>query len=220
VAERIDKAIQATYNALMPEQGDSSKYTPEFIKAAKELIKPTSINGLWIVHSRVIEDKFGRGPFMELAKIDEIEAVTGMRFDVQQWNESRSNTKVLRGMHDEPWRKLVKPTTGQMVAVIVDVRPDSPTFGKYEMIAFDADNEPPKMLAIDEGLANSVCVTGDSVVRYEYLVTKRYVPGMILSAISPFDPDLAIPWPVKDPLISERDRDAPKMRERFPDNYN
>jgi len=75
-------------------------------------------------------------------------------------------------LHAEGWNKLVYPVTGKMFAAIVDIRPDSKTFGKVETFTFDETRL--RALFIPEGLANSICVVGTKPVHYFYLVDKYY----------------------------------------------
>ena len=99
---------------------------------------------------------------------------------------------------------------------IVDVRSDSPTFAKVETFVINDQNR--FGLFIPNGLANSLCVTSDSAVDYIYLVD-AYYDGSDTRGIAYNDPDLNINWPISDPIISERDRNNPKLRDLFPEKF-
>lgn len=123
---------------------------------------------------------------------------------------------VIRALHAENWNKIVYPITGKMFAAIVDIRPGSRTFGRVE--TFEFNEEIPKALFIPKGLANSICVVGEKPVHYLYLVDEYY-DGKDTRAIAWDDPDLNIKWPVKNPIISERDMNNPTLRELFPEKF-
>lgn len=67
-------------------------------------------------------------------------------------------------------------------------------------------------------MANSYCITGDEAVHYIYLVD-AYYDGIDTRAVAWDDPDLAIDWPIKDPIISERDKNNPRLRDLFPEKF-
>ena len=123
---------------------------------------------------------------------------------------------MFRALHAEGWNKLVYPVTGRMFAAIVDIRLDSETFGEVETFELDANE--PKALFVPIGLGKSICVLGDEDVHYMYLVDAEYT-GQDTRAIAWDDPDLAIEWPVKEPIISERDKNNPTLREMFPEKF-
>jgi len=178
-------------------------------------IKKTSIPGLLVIERPTYKDK--RGFFREAVRLNELEEIAGFEFNIKQWNHSKSKPKVIRALHAEGWNKLVYPVTGKMFAAIVDIRPDSKTFGKVETFTFDETRL--RALFIPEGLANSICVVGTKPVHYFYLVDKYY-DGSDTRAIAWNDPDLNIKWPIKDPIISERDKNNPTLREAFPEKFN
>lgn len=177
-------------------------------------ITKTSIDGLFVVERPIFSDN--RGFFRELFRLNDLEKETGIEFNIIQANHSRSLPGVIRALHAENWNKLVYPLTGQAFSAIVDIRPDSPTFGKYE--SFEFDGEKPKAIFVSKGLANSVCAVGDEPVDYIYLVD-AYYSGTDTRAVAWNDPDLNIRWPVKNPIISERDRNNPTLREMFPEKF-
>lgn len=181
---------------------------------ANKYVKKTSIPGLLILERPQFADD--RGFFKEIFHENEIKAVNDIEFIGVQMNHSCSKPKVLRGLHAEQWNKIVYPLTGEVFVAIVDIRPDSQTFGKYE--TFQINDENRVALFIPNGLANSLCVLGDKDANYVYLVDKYY-DGNDTRAIAWDDPDLNIDWPINDPIISDRDRNNPKLRDLFPDKF-
>lgn len=177
-------------------------------------IKKTSIPGLLVIERPTFPDN--RGFFREIFRLNDLEAEIGREFKIVQANHAHSLPKVIRGLHAEDWNKLVYAVSGNMFIAIADIRPDSPTFGKRETFRFTADTH--QALFLSRGLANSVCVEGDEPVDYLYLVD-AYYSGSDTRAIAWDDPDLAIDWPVKDPIISDRDKNNPKLREMFPEKF-
>ncbi|MEK7550871.1 MAG: dTDP-4-dehydrorhamnose 3,5-epimerase family protein [Patescibacteria group bacterium] len=179
-----------------------------------KIIQETSIAGLLIIERPTFADD--RGFFREVFRLNELEEFTGEKFNIVQANHSCSLPRVIRGLHAENWNKLVYRVTGKMFVALVDIRPESKTFGEYLTFTFDEDSR--KALFIPKGLANSICVIGDSPVHYFYLVD-AYYDGKDTRAIAWDDPDLNIKWPLKDPIISDRDRNNPKLRDLFPEKF-
>lgn len=177
-------------------------------------IKATSIPGLFRLERSTIEDE--RGFFREVFHMDELEKVIGFEFKPVQMNHSYSLPKVIRALHGENWNKLVYPVSGEMFAAVVDIRPDSEAFGKFETFTFSNKNR--FALFIPRGLANSICVTGEEAVDYIYLVDKYY-GGSDTRAVAWDDPDLGIAWPIENPIISERDKNNPRLRDLFPEKF-
>lgn len=179
-----------------------------------KFIKKTSIEGLLILERPTFQDE--RGFFREIFHKDELDRVLGVKFDGVQLNHSRSNPGVLRGIHAERWNKIISPVNGTAFLAIVDIRPESATFGKFETFTINDENR--FSLFLPSGMANSICVIGETPVDYFYLVDAYYT-GQDTRAIAWDDPDLNIPWPIKDPIISERDQNNPKLRELFPEKF-
>lgn len=178
-----------------------------------KFIKTTSIPGLLILEGPILADE--RGFFKEIFHLDELEEALGYEFKPVQANHSQSLTGVLRGLHAENWNKLVYPLSGKVFVAIVDIRPESETFAKVETFTLDDSNR--HALFIPKGLANSFCVL-EGTVNYLYLVD-AYYDGTDTRAIAFDDPDLNIAWPIENPIISERDRENPRLRELFPEKF-
>lgn len=179
-----------------------------------EFILKTSISGLLVLKRPIHEDD--RGFFREIFHLDEIEKTLNIEFRSVQMNHAYSKPKVLRGIHSENWNKIIYPINGEVFVAIVDIRVDSPTFGKAETFIINDQNR--IALFVSKGLANSYCVINDMAVDYIYLVDD-YWDGSDTRAIAFDDPDLAIKWPIEDPVISQRDRNNLKLRDLFPEKF-
>ena len=178
-------------------------------------IEQTSIAGLLVVRQPTHGDD--RGFFRQTYVASELGDALDRTPRFVQGNHARSGPGVLRGFHAEPWDKLVYAVRGRVLAVIADIRPDSPTFGTSE--SFDlGDGTERVRLFVSEGLGNSYCVLGDEPADYLYDVTAEWHPGVDKRAVAWDDPTLAVDWPVDDPVLSDDDRVAPTLRQRFPDH--
>jgi dTDP-4-dehydrorhamnose 3,5-epimerase len=177
-------------------------------------IKTTSIPGLLILERPIFSDE--RGFYREIFHNDELEKISGIKFSGIQMNHAHSIPGVIRGIHAERWNKIIYPVTGEVFIAIVDIRPDLPSFGKVETLNVNDDNR--FGLFIPNGLANSLCVVGERSVDYIYLVD-AYYDGSDTRAVAFDDPDLNIPWPIENPIISERDRENPRLRDLFPEKF-
>lgn len=156
-----------------------------------------------------------RGFFKEVARLDELNKTIGFDFVPKQINHSLSNPSVIRALHAENWNKLVYPLTGKIFIALVDIRRESPEFSHYITYTLDTSVDLFALL-IPKGVANSICVVGDTPVNYLYLAD-AYYDGTDTTAVAWDDPDLNIPWPIANPLISDRDRHNPTLRQLFPD---
>ena len=184
----------------------------------KYIIK-TGIEGVVLIQRPIRSDN--RGFFHEIFRQSELEEFTGVKFSPVQWNHSYNKPGVIRSLHTENWNKLVYPITGILYAPIVDLRPESDTFGKVEYITIDNTKEDSPRQAIflpKGGIGNSICVMGEEDLHYMYL-TDEYWDDSKARGVAWDDPDLAIKWPIKDPIISDRDKTNPKLRELFPDKF-
>lgn len=176
-----------------------------------EYIK-TEIDGVWIIQPKVFND--ARGYFFEAWKKEEFEQHVG-QFDFIQDNESKSSYGVLRGLHyqkgDCSQAKLVRVIKGRVVDVAVDIRRNSPTFGKYVMVELSDENK--RQFFIPRGFAHGFLVLSDEAV-FTYKVDNPYAPQSEAS-IRFDDPDIAINWPIdaKDILTSAKDLNALSLKE-------
>ena len=157
-----------------------------------------------------------RGFFRQTYQLRELTEVLGREPRLRQGNHSRSERGVLRGFHAEPWDKLVYAVRGTAFCAIADIRPDSETFG--EVATFSIGDPPGERvrLFVSSGLANSFCALTD--LDYVYDVSEYYRADVERPAVAWDDPDLAVDWPLRDPVLSEADRGNPTLRELHPDN--
>ncbi|MFZ5933150.1 MAG: dTDP-4-dehydrorhamnose 3,5-epimerase family protein [Patescibacteria group bacterium] len=181
-------------------------------------IKKTSIPGVVLIESPVYRDF--RGFFHEVFRSNELEEASGVKFKPIQWSHSLSVPGVIRAIHTENWNKLIYPVTGILFAPLVDARPDSPTFGKVETFVIDNTRQDSKHTAIflPKGVGNSICAAGKEILHYLYLVDE-YWDDAKARGIAWDDPDLNIKWPVKNPLISKRDKNNPRLRDLYPEKF-
>ena len=176
-----------------------------------EYIK-TEIDGVWIIQPRVFND--ARGYFFEAWKKEEFEEHIGKVCFVQD-NESKSSYGVLRGLHYQKGEfsqaKLVRVIKGCVLDVAVDIRKNSPTFGKHVMVELSDDNK--RQFFIPRGFAHGFLVMSDEAI-FTYKVDNAYAPQAEAS-IRFDDPDIAINWPIdsKDVLTSAKDMEAYLLKE-------
>jgi dTDP-4-dehydrorhamnose 3,5-epimerase len=104
---------------------------------------------------------------------------------------------------------LTQAVAGEIFDVAVDVRAGSPTFGRWVGFTLSAENN--RQLWVPQGFAHGFCVTSDSATVL-YLCTDFYAPDCE-HAIRWDDPDLAVDWPVQEPVLSEKDAAAPRLRD-------
>lgn len=165
----------------------------------------TEIPGLFIVKPDVFKDQ--RGYFFESYNKAKF-AFLGIDADFVQDNESRSMKGVLRGLHfqKDPFAqgKLVRVVKGAVLDVAVDLRKDSPTFGKWSSIELTGDNK--LMYWIPAGFAHGFLTLEDDTV-FTYKCSGLY-NREAESAIIWNDPDLDIEWDFENPILSEKDKSA------------
>jgi len=172
--------------------------------------KQLEIPDVILIKSKVFEDE--RGFFMETYKKPDFERA-GIRGDFVQDNHSKSKYGVLRGLHfqREPYAqaKIIRCTRGVIYDVVVDLRRDSPTFGKWVGVILSEYNR--WQLYIPRGFAHGFLVLSD-VAEVVYKVDNVYAPdyegGIIWN-----DPEIGIDWPIDRPMVSEKDMRWPTLRE-------
>jgi dTDP-4-dehydrorhamnose 3,5-epimerase len=150
-----------------------------------------------------------RGYFLETYQQQKY-AEIGIPLPFVQDNQSYSTKHVLRGLHFQlkhPQGKLVRVTQGEVFDVAVDIRRNSPTFGKWHGEILSAENK--KQMYIPENFAHGFCVLSDSA-EFLYKCTDFYVPGDEAGLIWN-DPQLAIDWPIDTPILSAKDAILPKV---------
>lgn len=151
-----------------------------------------------------------RGFFQETYRRQAL-AELGIHEDWVQHNHSRSRRGVLRGMHFQPgMAKLVRCARGSIVDVVVDIRPESPTFGRWE--AFELDDRTHRQVYCPDRFAHGFCVLSD-VADVVYLCSTYYAPEHE-AGFRYDDPDVGIEWPAGvEYETSARDRAAPRLGE-------
>jgi dTDP-4-dehydrorhamnose 3,5-epimerase len=182
-------------------------------------IKKTSIPGVVLIERPILGD--ARGFLHEPYNKEELKAATGVEFNPVQWTHAYIKPGVIKAVHSEDWNKLIYPVTGILYAPISDLRPESPTFGKVEYITIDntKENSPRQALFLPSGgIGNSICVLGTEMMHYFYLIDE-YWDDAKARGVAWNDPDLNIKWPVKNPILSERDQHNPTLREMFPGKF-
>lgn len=171
-------------------------------------ILKTDIAGVIVIEPQIYRDK--RGYFYESFSEKEFTAKVGMIHFVQD-NESKSSYGVLRGLHFQkpPFAqsKLVRVICGSVLDVAVDIRKDSPTFGKYVAIELTGENH--RQLFIPKGFAHGFIVLSDEVI-FQYKCDNFYAPESE-GAIAWDDPKLNINWqiPINKIILSEKDKHHP-----------
>ncbi len=165
-------------------------------------VHPTDLDGVLLIEPRVLEDD--RGFFFESYQAERY-AAAGLPARFVQDNHSRSAPGTIRGLHyqlTQPQGKLVRVVSGKVMDVAVDIRRGSPSFGKWVAVELSAENK--RQLYIPPGFAHGFCVP-KGPAEVEYKCTAYYLAND-QRGVRWDDPTLAIPWPVKQPLVSQQDR--------------
>ncbi len=170
----------------------------------------TALPGVLILEPQVFGD--ARGFFTESYNRRRFAAATGLDIDFVQDNHSRSARGVLRGLHyqiRQPQGKLVRVVQGAVFDVALDIRRDSPTFGRWAGVELTADNR--RQLWVPAGLAHGFVVLSDSA-DFLYKTSDYYAPEHERS-IRWDDPAIGIQWPlaahgIDTPILSAKDREG------------
>ena len=178
-------------------------------------LTPLDIEGAWLAESPVWSDD--RGFFREWFKAEDILAETGIHFSIQQANISHSQRGVVRGIHyslaPQGQAKWITCTRGSIQDVIVDIRPNSNTFGQWIDVELKSDSG--KAILINKGLGHGFLALEDNT-EVAYLVSTTFSPTDEFE-INPLDEILGINWTFDlDALkISEKDKKAPALAVRL-----
>jgi len=170
---------------------------------------PTQLPGVILIEPDVHRD--ARGFFLESYQLKKY-AKGGIRETFVQDNHSRSSRGILRGLHLQlahPQGKLVRVIEGEVFDAAVDVRRGSPTFGRFAHSVLSAENC--RQLYIPPNFAHGFVVTSESA-QFEYKCSDYYDPASEVT-IAWNDPDIAIPWPIESPILSDKDRQGLRLRE-------
>ncbi|MBO0932501.1 dTDP-4-dehydrorhamnose 3,5-epimerase [Fibrella aquatilis] len=174
-------------------------------------VRQTAIDGLIELTPRIFHDE--RGHFFESYNKTLFTSL-GLPMDFVQDNQSFSTKGVLRGLHfqSEPFAqgKLVRVITGKVLDVVVDIRPDSATFGQHETFVLDATLA--NMVWVPEGFAHGFVALEDSIFSYKCtnIYNKTAEGGLLWN-----DPDLGIDWGITNPNVSEKDQILPTFKALF-----
>ena len=168
-------------------------------------VTETDLPGVLIIEPSVHGDH--RGFFLESWHRDRY-AEHGIDLPFVQDNHSKSGKGILRGLHAQlganAQGKLIRVVSGVVYDVAVDIRVGSPTFGRYAATELTAENH--SQLWVPPGFAHGFCVLSEAA-EVEYKCTEFYDPASELS-IKWDDPAIGIPWPITDPILSDKDQKA------------
>jgi len=172
-------------------------------------IVSTDFNEVKKIHLTAHSDE--RGLFKELYRKDFLQK-SGLAYDFVQDNFSFSKKQTIRGMHFQTGKgqaKLVSVLEGEILDVVVDVRKNSSSFGRWIAVPLRADRH--EQLLIPEGFAHGFCVLSTiAIVLYK---VSTYYSSETERGFRYDDPDVGIVWPTKEPILSKRDREAPPFFE-------
>ena len=152
-----------------------------------------------------------RGFFMETFRSDQFQEL-GLPWQFVQDNHSRSTKGVVRGLHfqwDPPMGKLMRVTIGAAFLVAVDLRKGSPTLGQWSGIEASAENR--LEVWAPAGFARGFCVLSE-VAEIQYKCTGLY-NSKAESSIRWDDPDIGVQWPISNPFLSDKDRNAQTLKQ-------
>lgn len=178
-------------------------------------ITETSLKGCYIIQPTLFNDE--RGIFFELYQQQKFEAAIGQKVNFVQDNISISKKGVLRGLHLQTGvhaqAKLVQVIHGEVMDVIVDLRPKSATFGEHYKVILSSENR--TSLFIPKGIAHGfITLSKEATFMYK---CDAFYNAASESGIIYNDKDLNIDWqiPIDSPIISEKDRQLPTFKEFF-----
>ena len=169
----------------------------------------TNLEGVVVIQPDVFRDE--RGFFFE-SYLQTKYQEAGLPEHFVQDNHSRSQKGILRGLHAQlsrPQGKLVRIVRGEAFDVVVDIRRGSPTYKRWHGITLSEDNY--LQLYMPPGFAHGFCALSDPT-EMEYKVTDFYDPSDELHLLWN-DPDLAIRWPLQDPILSPKDKNGVRLRD-------
>lgn len=172
-------------------------------------VTPCGLDGLLVIEPKVFGDP--RGFFFESWN-ERRYAEHGVPGRFVQDNFSLSRRGILRGLHFQnpsPQGKLVSVLQGEVYDVVVDIRRSSATFGRWYGVALSADTK--RQFYVPPGFAHGFVVMSETAL-FHYKCTEFYAPEHE-RAIRWDDPDLGIQWPVREPLLSAKDAQAPYLKD-------
>jgi dTDP-4-dehydrorhamnose 3,5-epimerase len=179
----------------------------------EDTIKETEIKGVYVIKRPTFKDE--RGFFHEVFRKNDLETKIGGEFNPVQSNHSHSKKGVLRGVHRASWSKLVTVMSGKIQQIVVDLREDSDTFGKYQ--SFIISDDDPYAVYIPPFMGNAFLILSDEA-DYNYLVTDYWAPGKEIGVIYN-DPDLGIKWEIEEVELSDKDKQNQTLKQAFPHKF-
>jgi dTDP-4-dehydrorhamnose 3,5-epimerase len=178
-------------------------------------LTPLGIEGVWLAESPVWSDD--RGFFREWFKSTDFKNATGREFGIEQANISLSSRGTLRGLHysiaPRGQAKWITCVSGSIKDVIVDIRPESNSFGKWIQVELSGSSE--QSVFISEGLGHGFLALEDNTA-VAYLVSTPFSP-IDEFEINPLDEKIGINWgmDLSELKISDKDKNAPTLAERL-----
>ncbi|PLR31870.1 dTDP-4-dehydrorhamnose 3,5-epimerase [Chimaeribacter californicus] len=172
----------------------------------------TRVKGVKLIEPNVFGDQ--RGFFLETFQRDRYQEMLDIDLEFVQDNHSRSSQGVLRGLHFQtarPQGKLVRVVRGEVFDVVVDIRPDSPSFRQWVGVTLSEENK--NQLWVPPGLAHGFVVISE-FADFEYKCTDYYDPANEGCLIWN-DPEVGIDWPVAEPRLSAKDQLGKTFSELF-----
>jgi dTDP-4-dehydrorhamnose 3,5-epimerase len=165
----------------------------------------TEMPGVLVLVPQVFTDE--RGFFTETYHKGKL-AEKGIALDFVQDNHARSRRNVIRGFHYQAgtgaqWR-LIRCTVGEVWDVVVNIKLGSPHFGKWFAVKLSSENR--KQLLIPPEFAHGYAVLSEGA-EVQYKCTAHHQPG-VERCLAWNDPDVAVPWPISDPIVSNKDRSS------------
>ena len=169
------------------------------------------LNGVLLIQPDVFKDE--RGYFYESFNSRKFENIVGSKINFVQDNQSLSNTGVLRGLHfqNPPYAqdKLVRVVKGSVLDVAVDIRVNSPTYGKHFSAILSEENH--HQLWIPKGFAHGfVCLEDETIFSYK---CSDYYSKESEGSILWNDPELEIEWGIDNPILSKKDLEATSFKD-------
>lgn len=172
-------------------------------------VSETDLEGVLLIEPRVFKDS--RGQFLETYQETRY-VQAGIRGRFVQDNLVKSERHVLRGLHlqnPHGQGKLVQVLEGEIFDVAVDLRPGSPTFGRWTAVTLSAATH--RQIFVPPEFAHGYVVLSDGAL-VSYKTTDVHTPDALL-VVAWNDPGIGIDWPVADPVLNERDGTAPRLSE-------
>jgi dTDP-4-dehydrorhamnose 3,5-epimerase len=176
-------------------------------------IKKTRIEGLFTLSLGPHLDH--RGFFVETFRMSRIREALPSPKPFVQGCHSQSKKNVLRGLHAEPWDKFVYVPRGKVFTAVVDLRKESPSFGKSQTFLLGDGNR--MSVYVPKGVAHGFLVLSKTA-DYTYLFTEEYSNSPRV-ALRWDDPNASISWPVKRPILSDQDKKNPSLKDLFPKDF-